>query len=176
MRNMLLTEHWVVVDVETTGFSPGRDRIIEIGAVAGEGQRITDEFQTLIDPGRPVPKQAQRVHRISDAMLRGEPCAGEVLPDFHRFIGASVLVAHNAQFDVAFLRHEFGRLGLGLPNPSHCTLRLSRSALPTLPNHRLETVARHLFGPLDKDMHLHRALADARLTARVWMALNVGAR
>ncbi len=173
MRNMLLTERWVVVDVETTGFSPGRDRIIEIGAVAGEGRRITDEFHTLIDPGRPVPRQAQRVHRITDAMLRGEPCAGEVLPDFHRFIGQSPLVAHNAQFDMAFLRHEFGRLGFGLPNPSHCTLRLSRSALPTLPNHRLETVARHLFGSLEEGERLHRALADARLTARVWLALNV---
>jgi DNA polymerase-3 subunit epsilon len=164
----------VVVDLETTGFSPARDRVIEIGAVAVEGGGIVEEFHSLIDPGRTVPGQAQRVHGITDEMLRGQPLPDEILPDFHRFIGQSRLVAHNAPFDLGFLRGEFARLGFGLANRYHCTLQLSRRALPSLPNHRLETVARHLFGRLDDKERLHRALADARLTARVWMALNAG--
>lgn len=171
---MLRDERWVVVDVETTGLSAGRDRVIEIGAVAGMGDRIVAEFHRLVDPGRPVSWQAQQVHGITDAMLRGQPTARQVLPEFHRFLGQSSLVAHNARFDLAFLRHELGRLGLGLANRYHCTLQLSRRALPALPNHRLETVARHLFGKLDEQERLHRALADARLTARVWLALRAG--
>jgi DNA polymerase-3 subunit epsilon len=169
-----VSQRWVVVDLETTGFSPGRDRVIEIGAVAGAGDRILDEFHSLIDPGRPVPWPAQRVHGISDAMLRGQPQPEEVLPRFFHFLGQSPLVAHNAPFDLGFLRSEFARLGFGLANRSHCTLQLSRRSLPSLPNHRLETVARHLFGRLDDGERLHRALADARLTARVWLALNAG--
>lgn len=171
---MAFNERWVVLDVETTGLSPGRDRVIEIGAVTGEGARIVDEFHSLIDPGRPVSWQAQRVHGISDGMLRGQPLAHEVLPEFFRFLGKSVLIAHNASFDLGFLRQEFARLGFGLGNRHHCTLQLSRRMLPFLPNHRLETVARHLFGTLDTQVRLHRALADARLTARVWVALNAG--
>jgi DNA polymerase-3 subunit epsilon len=174
---MAWDERWVVLDVETTGLSPGRDRVIEIGAVAGEGERITGEFHSLIDPARPVPWPAQRVHGITDAMLRGQPLPHEVLPDFYRFLGQGALVAHNAPFDLGFLRSEFARLGLGLANRYHCTLQLCRKAFPSLPNHRLETVVRHLFGRqfmvgAIHELPLHRALADARLTARVWVALN----
>ena len=172
-------ERWVVLDVETTGLSPGRDRVIEIGAVAGEAGHIIDEFHSLIDPGRPTPWPAQRVNGITDAMLRGQPLPREVLPDFHRFLGQSALVAHNAPFDLGFLRSEFAGLGFGLANRYHCTLQLCRRAFPSLPNHRLETVARHLFGRqfmagAIHELPLHRALADARLTARVWLALNAG--
>ena len=126
------TESWVVVDLETTGLSSRRDRIIEIGAVAGEGRLITDEFHSLIDAGQPIHRQAQRVHGISEAMLRGQPQPEEVLTKFYRFLGRSSLVAHNAPFDVGFLRHEFGRLGLGLTNRHYCTLRLARQRFPRL--------------------------------------------
>ncbi len=163
-------ERWVVIDVETTGFSPGRDRIIEIGAVAGVGGAVTGEFHTLIDPQRPIPYGARRVHGISDAMVRGQPVAEAVLPRFHAFVGSAVLVCHNADFDLRFLRHELGRCGLDLPNSHQCTLRLCRACLPHLPNHRLETVARHLLADLS-EVRLHRALDDARLTAKVWLAI-----
>lgn len=163
----------VIFDIETTGLSPLHGhRIIEIGAVLVERGEIVAEFASLIDAGRPVPRQAQRVHGITEEMLRGQPRAEEVLRDFRRFVGQSRLVAHNAPFDLGFLRSELARLGFGLANRCHCTLQLSRQAFPALPNHRLETVARHLFGRLDEQERLHRALADARLTARVWMALN----
>jgi DNA polymerase-3 subunit epsilon len=163
----------IALDVETTGLSSGRgDRVIEIGAVVVEGGVLVDEFTSLIRTGHPIHWAAQKVHGISDAMLRNSPVPGVVWPEFARFIGSSPLLAHNARFDLPFLQHEFSRLGLSLPNPHHCTLELSRRRLPHLPNHRLETVARHLLGELPEDCRLHRALADARLAAQVWLVMK----
>ena len=164
----------IVIDLETTGFSPQRgDRVIEIGAVVVERGELVDEFQTLIQVPRSIPWQASRVHGITDQMLAGQPLPEEVFPALRDFIGGSVLVAHNAPFDLPFLRHEFGRLGLGLPNRHCCTLELARRRLPHLPDHRLATVARHLLGDVPDDLRLHRALDDARLTAQVWLAMMV---
>ena len=163
----------VVFDVETTGLPPMLGhRIIEIGAVRLENGTITTSFHSLIACGRPISKGAQRVHGITDDMLRGRPPPEEVFENFRAFIGKSMLVAHNARFDRSFLRNEFGRLGWGLPNRMLCTLKLSRRLLPGLPNYRLETVARHLFGRLSADAMQHRALDDANLTAKVWLALE----
>lgn len=168
-------DRFVVIDVETTGLSPWRGhRVIEIGAVAVEAGKIADEFHRLICTGRRVPRSAMRVHGLSDAQLQGEPSPEDVYPELRRFLAGSPLVAHNIRFDMGFLRCEFARLGIGLPNRGYCTLRLCRRRLPRLPDYRLETVARHLFGELDPGVCLHRALADARLTARVWMALQAG--
>jgi DNA polymerase-3 subunit epsilon len=163
----------VVLDLETTGFSPLKgDRVIEIGAVAVAFGEIEAEFQTLIRVPRLIPWQASRVHGITDEMLAGRPLPEEIYPAFRDFIGGSVLVAHNARFDLSFLAHEFGRLGMGLANRHICTLRLARKRFPGLPDHRLETVARHILGSLEDEMRLHRALEDARLTARVWLAME----
>jgi len=168
-----MIERIVVVDIETTGLSPNYDRIIEVGAVAVEGGEITDEFHSLVDPGRPIPWHAQKVHGITDEMLMGQPRPEKILPQVHDFFGRSALVAHNARFDLAFLQREFSRLGLELGARSHCTLQLARQMLPRLPNHRLETVAKHLLGKeLIEGRQLHRALNDARVTAQVWLMLN----
>lgn len=172
---MKSAERWVVVDLETTGLSSRRDRIIEIGAVAGDGGEITGEFHSLIDIGHPIPWQAQKVHGITDAMLRNQPAPAIVLEEFYQFMGQSALVAHNASFDMGFLRHEFGRLGFGLTNRNYCTLRLARQHFPQLPNHRLETVFRHLGGVIDGSVQRHRALDDARMAAFVWRMLRGGA-
>lgn len=163
----------IVVDVETTGLSAQRGgRVIEVGAVALEDGAIVAEFGTLIDSGAAISYGAYRVHGISEDMLAGEPKPNEVWRAFHEFAGAASLVAHNAPFDSAFVRHELARIGLGLPNPWHCTVRLARKKLPHLPNHRLDTVYCHLFGPIPHGTARHRALDDARLTARVWKELN----
>lgn len=173
----MTSTRYIVVDVETTGMSPGRgDRVIEIGAVAVEEGRLAAGFSSLIRTGHPIHRDAQKVHGISDTMLRDAPGPGDVWPEFARFIGSSALVAHNARFDLLFLRHELSRLGLGLPNSHHCTLSLSRRCLPYLPNHRLETVARHLLGDIPHDCRLHRALDDARLAALVWLELTSTAK
>ena len=166
-------ERCVVVDVETTGFSPQkRDRVIEIGAVALEDGSFAAEFHTLVQTPRDIPWQATLIHGITDEMLAGQPAPEEVFPALREFIGESVLVAHNARFDLAFLRHEFDLLGFPLNNRSICTLKLARSRLPHLPDHRLETVARHVLGGLPHGGRLHRALDDARLTARIWLAME----
>jgi DNA polymerase-3 subunit epsilon len=162
----------IVFDLETTGLSPARgDRVIEIGAVTVENGEITSEFSSLIQATRTIPWQATRVHGVTNKMLAGQPLPEEVFPCLRDFLAEGMLVAHNAPFDISFLRHEFDRLGYGLSNRHVCTLELARRRLPQLPNHRLETVYRHLFGSLPGGTQTHRALDDARLTARVWIAL-----
>lgn len=163
----------VVVDVETTGFSVQRGgRVIEIGAVAIETGRIVAELSTLIDTGAEISHGAFRVHGISKAMLRGKPVPADAWGAFREFVGNANLVAHNSPFDSAFVRHELALLGYGLPNQWHCTVRLARNRLPHLPNHRLDTVYEHLFGEISDSLQRHRALDDARLTARVWLELT----
>lgn len=164
---------YVAFDLETTGLSPQKGhRVIEIGAYAVEGDSLSDSFHGLINPKRPISTVAQRVHGITREMLRGQPQAEEVMPAFHRYLSDSTLIAHNARFDIEFLRHEFARLRLPFNNPGLCTLKLSRQNFPGLPNYRLSTVARHLFGDAVNSLTLHRALADARLTAEIWMEIS----
>ncbi|HUV50285.1 MAG TPA: 3'-5' exonuclease [Anaerolineae bacterium] len=164
---------YVALDVETTGFSPkSGDRVIEIGAVAIENQSIIAEFSSLIDVDKMIPWQVQRVHGITNEMLEGEPKPDEVLPEFYKFIAGSILVAHNASFDVGFLRNEFALLGMSLNNQSLCTLKISRKLYPHLPNHKLETVSRYLLGKSANQMQKHRALDDAKLAAMIWLEME----
>jgi DNA polymerase-3 subunit epsilon len=163
----------VVIDIETTGLSPRRGhRIIEIGAIAIENGHPTEEFCRLVKIDRKIPPEVQRIHGITDEMLAGEPMAEEILPRLYDFLGDGVIVAHNARFDVGFLRHEFGRLSLPLKNRSVCTLEMSRHLYPRLPNHKLDTVYRHLFGEIRTGIRRHRALDDARMAARIWMEMQ----
>lgn len=167
------SNEFVAFDVETTGLSPLHGhRVVEIGAVRMNTGKITSEFHSLIDCGRTIPKTIQRITGINDDMLRGQPSPDVVFKSFQRFVGKAVLVAHNARFDQSFLQHEFSRLGWNLSNRTRCTLALSRRKLPRLPNHRLKTVAQHLFGELPAGVQLHRVLDDARLTAKIWAMLD----
>jgi DNA polymerase-3 subunit epsilon len=165
----------VVVDTETTGLWPRRGhRIIEIGAVAVENGAIVGEFTSFIDAGVKIPVEVQAIHGITDEMLEGQPKPEEALPLFDAFIRDSVLVAHNAAFDVGFLRHEFARLQMALPHRHVCTLEMSRRLLPHLADHTLETVYLHLC-PEDAFLRQnHRALDDARMTAKIWLKMMGG--
>jgi DNA polymerase-3 subunit epsilon len=159
--------------VETTGFSPKNgDRVIEIGAVAIENQSIIAEFSSLVDVDKMIPWRVQQVHGITNEMLQGEPEPDVVWPGFYEFIAGSILVAHNASFDIAFLRHEFALLGMSLNNRSLCTLKMSRKLYPHLPNHKLETVGRYLLGKSCRQMQMHRALDDAKLAAMIWLEMG----
>jgi DNA polymerase-3 subunit epsilon len=89
-----------------------------------------------------IPWHVQQAHGITNGILQSEPKPDEVLPEFYEFIAGSILVAHNASFDIGFLRHEFALLGMSLNNRSLCTLKMSRKQCPHLPNHKLETVSR----------------------------------
>ncbi len=162
----------VALDVETTGLFPQRGhRIIEIGAIAIEGGCLAEKFSSLVKIDRKIPHQVQRIHGISDEMLEEQPKAEEVLPRFYDFLGDSIIVAHNARFDVEFLRHEFSRLSLTLKNRYVCTMEMSRNCYTGLPNYKLDTVYRHLFGEIEAGIQIHRALDDAKMAARIWLEI-----
>lgn len=166
------SQKYVIFDVETTGLFPRRgDRVIEIGAVLIVKGEICEEFHSLINVPKRITKGAQRLHGITNEMLEGQPGPEQVFPEFRKFIEDATLVAHNARFDMAFLRSEFHRLGVGLSNPRICTLEMSRRLYPGLPEHTLTSVYRFLFGELPEDIQMHRALSDARMAAEIWLKI-----
>jgi len=166
------TLRYVVFDLETTGlFAAKGDRIIEIGAVIVNGDSMGEEFNSLIFTDKKISKEAQKVHGITAEMLAGQPKFEEVLASFKEFMGDSTLIAHNAEFDVWFLRYEYWRVGHTLINRHKCTLKLSRKKYPALPDYKLETVARHLGIPVNMQGR-HRALEDAKIAAQVWIRLG----
>ncbi len=157
---------FVVVDLETTGGRPDRGQaIIEVGAVKVFGGRAVDTFQSLVDPGRRLPSFITRLTGITDAMLAGEGKIEEVLPAFASFAADSVLVAHNASFDRAFLDAAWRAvLDAPIPLPFLCTLRLARRLLPGVRRRSLDALAGHYGIPA---VDRHRALGDARMTTEV---------
>jgi DNA polymerase III epsilon subunit len=165
-------ERYTALDIETTGLYPQRGhRIIEIGAVSIEGDLIAEEFWSLVNIDRDIPDAAKKVHGITDEMLKDQPGYEEVIPRLIRFLRDSTIIAHNAKFDVSFLRYEAGRLSLALNNRYICTMEMSRKHFPGLPNYKLDTVYRYLFGEIPEDIRRHRALDDARMAARIWMEM-----
>jgi DNA polymerase-3 subunit epsilon len=164
-----LTElEYVVVDVETTGFTPDTDAITEIGAVRIRDGRVVAEFTSLVNPGTPVPEQVAQLTGISDQMLAPAPPVAAVLPGLLTFADGCVLTAHNAPFDVKFLRAAFAASGLDWPGyPVLDTLRLARQLMRTpdeVRDCKLGTLAGYFGTPVQPT---HRALADARATAAV---------
>ena len=161
---------FIAFDLETTGLSPDFNRIVEVGAVRfrADGTEL-DRMEQLVDPRCRIPNDVIKIHGITDEMVRGQPPIEDVLPEFARFLGHSetILLAHNASFDVGFLSAAFSRCNADLPeHPIIDTLALSRRTLPRLRNHRLETVARHL---RIADSTEHRALGDALVVRSVFL-------
>jgi len=162
---------FVVVDLETTGGTPAECAITEIGAVKVRGGEVLGEFQTLVDPGGPVPPFIQVLTGITTTMLIGAPKIDEVLPSFLEFSRGTVLVAHNAPFDVGFLKAAAARTGHVWPGHRVVdTVRLARRVVTRdeAPNHKLSSLAA-LFGATVTPNH--RALSDARATVDVLHAL-----
>ena len=170
---------FVVVDLETTGgraneSAPGRgdhDQITEIGAVKVRGGEVIGELATLVDPGRSIPPQIVSLTGITTAMVRDAPRIESVLPSFLEFVKGAVVVAHNAGFDIGFLRAATERCDLVWPRPPVlCTVKLARRVLTRdeAPSVRLSALAR-LFGAATTPTH--RALDDARATVDVLHAL-----
>jgi DNA polymerase III subunit epsilon len=162
----LFTTTFVVLDLETTGLTAARDRITEVGAVKVRGGAVLGELQTFVHPERPIPPAITAVTGITDAMVRDAPPIAAVAPTLRHFLGDAVLVAHNAAFDLGFLRIAFERTGLGDFTPTVIdTARLARRLLrDEVRNVRLATVAKHL---RSRHVPVHRALADARATVDV---------
>src|SRR5437763_7020213 len=138
---------FVVFDLETTGGSAEADAITEIGAVKVRGGEVLGEFATLVDPGRGIPPPVVALTGITEAMVRTAPLLSAVLPAFLEFASGAVLVAHNAGFDVGFLRAAAQRLGYAWPRPPVvCTVRLARRGLSraVAPSCRLAALGRLL--------------------------------
>lgn len=157
---------YAVVDVETTGTSPGEgDRVTEIAVMGVSGGDLVEEYSTLVDPGRPVPPEVTRLTGITDQMLEDAPPFEEVAPEVRRTLEDRIFVAHNASFDWRFVTEEMRRASSLLPvGPRLCTLRLARRALPGLSRRGLDALADH-YGVEVSDRH--RAAGDARATVTI---------
>ncbi len=165
----LQEEEFVVFDLETTGFSPNVNEIIEIGAVKLKGGRIIDRFARFVRPRNGIPVEVQRLTGILPETVAGADGLEAVLPEFMEYIGNSVLVAHNAGFDTGFLSVGLSRLAnSALTNPVLDNLGLARALLPKLKKHKLKTLAAEFGVPLENH---HRAVDDAEATAAIFLRL-----
>ena len=165
MRN----KKYVVFDIETTGFSPNLHKITEIGAVKIEDGMITGEFHRLIDPGVPVSWRITEITGITDDLLAGQPTIEDILPLFLEFSFDCTLVAHNARFDMGFIKSNATMQGLECNYEVVDTLSLARKHFPGLENYQLSTVANHL--DIEHLDH-HRAMGDARATAHIFTYIH----
>ncbi len=166
-----LDTEYIVFDLETTGLHATNDRITEIGAVRLRNGEVIEEFNTFVDPERPIPAKITELTGITDAMVQGAPKEAEALHSFFEFCGeAPILVAHNAPFDTGFVRAASGRCGINFSFSSVDTVPISRALYPHLKNHKLDTVAKHLeLAPFNH----HRACDDARVLAEIFAKMLV---
>ncbi|MDR1464079.1 MAG: PolC-type DNA polymerase III [Oscillospiraceae bacterium] len=164
---------YIVFDVETTGLSPDQDRLIEIGAVRVRNGQSCESFQTFVDPQRPLPPKIVELTGIGPEMLAGAPGEWEAAQAFSDFCGGAPLVAHNARFDLHFLKALYRRQGQTFRTPCADTLVLAQLLLQDVRNYRLDTLAGYFgagaFGH-------HRADEDARTTAKIFLGLLETAR
>ncbi|GIM48146.1 DNA polymerase III subunit epsilon [Collibacillus ludicampi] len=164
-----MSETYVVLDFETTGFSPKRDQIIEIGAIRIENGIITDTFHTLIQPGCKIPQVISDLTGIRDEDLSEAPGIEDVLPDLLRFLDGAVVVAHNASFDLGFLNHTLEENGY-LPYSGWYidTAELAQILWPRETSYALEALSRNHGLHHERP---HRALSDAKVTAEIFLRL-----
>ena len=163
--------HYTVFDTETTGLEPSAgDEIISIGAVRIVNGRLLKQevYEQLVDPKRTVPKDSERIHGIKTLDLLGQPAIGDVLPVFHRFCEDTVLVAHNAAFDMRFLELKEAATGVRFSQPVLDTLLLAALVHPSLKDHGLEAVAERLGLRV---IGRHTALGDALVTGDIFLKL-----
>ncbi len=164
-ENQSLDADYVVFDIETTGFSSEKNNIIEIGAVKIQNGKITDRFSSYVNPREPIPFRIEQLTGINDTMVADAPVIEEVLPQFLAFCEGSVLVAHNADFDIGFIRVAAIRQGLGFDYTYLDTVALARVMLPGLAKYKLDHVAKALGVSLENH---HRAVDDAGATAEIF--------
>jgi DNA polymerase III epsilon subunit family exonuclease len=154
---------FAVVDIETTGFSPTSDRVVEVACVIVQDGRVERRWSSLVDPERPIPWRATDIHGITDDDVAQAPAFADVERELIALCAGAIVVAHNASFDLSFLTALQGQ-------PHLCTLALARRAFPHAPNHKNQTLRRYLEidrDPMLRGLEAHRALADAQVTAAI---------
>ncbi|WP_448915448.1 PolC-type DNA polymerase III [Eubacterium ramulus] len=159
-------DSFVVFDLETTGFSAAKNKIIEIGAVKVVNGSITERFSTFVNPKVPIPYEIEKLTHITDDMVLDAPMIHEILPQFMEFCRNAVMVAHNADFDMSFIRHNCDLLGLECEKTVLDTVALARVLLPSLNRFKLNTIAKALNISLENH---HRAVDDAACTAEIFI-------
>ena len=165
-RGQNLQEDFVVFDIETTGFSPVNNRIIEIGAVKVSGGEIVDRYSTFVNPDTPIPFEIEKLTGINDGMVIDYPQIDEILPGFLEFCGGCVMVAHNANFDMSFIMENCRRLGYPQEFTYVDTVGIARMLLPNQAKHTLDAVSKTLGISLENH---HRAVDDAEATAHIFV-------
>lgn len=160
----------VVLDFETTGLSPDYgDRAIEIGAVLLQDNQIVDRFQSLMNPEMRISSFIVEYTGITNKMLASAPSIAEAMEKFARFMAGHHLVAHNANFDRRFLDAELQRINKRRQQEFACSMLVARRLYPHAPSHRLETLVQ--YKNLVTNGVYHRALADAEMTAHLWIKM-----
>lgn len=165
-RNQSLQADYVVFDLETTGFSPETNRIIEIGAVKVQNGAIVDRFSTFVNPEVPIPFRIEQLTSIRDDMVIDAPVIEDILPKFMEFCDGCIMVAHNADFDMSFIKKNCMRQGIECNPTIVDTVGLARVLLSNLNRFKLDTVAKALGVSLDNH---HRAVDDAACTAEIFV-------
>jgi DNA polymerase III subunit epsilon len=158
-------QKYAIVDLETTGGMPKRDRIIEVAIVIYEGNQITEKYSSLVNPERSISYEITRITGIHDGMVEDAPKFYEIAKQIVLMTEGAIFVAHNVNFDYNFLREEFDRLGYTYSRKNLCTVKLSRKAFPGLKSYSLGNLIRHF------DIEVaarHRALDDAYATAIIF--------
>jgi len=158
-----LAGRYVLLDLETTGAHPERDRITEIALLRFEGGRLVERWQSLVRPDVPIPPLIERLVGITNAMVADAPPFEALAPELLPRLADAVLVAHNARFDYGFLRQAFRRCGLAFESPVLCTVKLSRALYPQYHKHGLDSlIERHGLSCSAR----HRAMGDAEVLAQ----------
>ncbi len=167
-KGQTFDSEFVVFDLETTGFSAAQDKIIEIGAVKIKNGEVVDRFSTFVNPERPIPFRIEDLTGINDVMVKDSPKIEEVLPQFMDFCKDSIMVAHNADFDMSFIEANCRRMDIPCEFTVIDTVGLSRFLVTGLGRYKLDTVAKALGVPLGNH---HRAVDDAECTAHIFQKL-----
>ena len=165
-KNQSIDDKYVVFDIETTGFSPNVNKIIEIGAVKVENGKITEKFSTFVNPQVPIPFRIEELTSISDDMVVDAPTIDVILPQFMEFSKDCVMVAHNADFDMSFIMNNCDALGIAHDFTYVDTVALARILLTNLNRYKLDTVAKAVGVSLENH---HRAVDDAGCTAEIFV-------
>ncbi|HLR21410.1 MAG TPA: PolC-type DNA polymerase III [Tissierellaceae bacterium] len=161
-------DEFTIFDIETTGLSAINDGITEIGAIKVKDGNVIDTFSQLINPEKHIPEFITNLTGITNEMVSDKPKIQEVIKSFDKFIGNSVLVAHNASFDIGFIREKMKKVNMNLTNPVLDTLGLARAVFPNLKNHKLDNLAKYLGISLENH---HRAVDDATATKDILLKI-----